>query len=130
MKKNIVKKSMLLGFITVGTLAVGTLSMFYKQDTLSIRTRADKTYVIDAFSAVKSNLGATVNLTTENGNHVDLSTSGVTVSGNKLVVAPGGYLEIARDETKEFKNAIDGLTQLTTDFVGRISYSYRELEQL
>ena len=109
------------------TLMVGALVVGHVASGRSIfaPTQADN-YTLDAFDAYCDNPGAAVTMSTSLGNEIVLSTSGATVSGNKISLAPGGYLEVARDGSKTNLNAVDGLKSLVTDFEGRVAYSYRD----
>ncbi len=123
------KKKTLLVTITASVLVVGSLAGVAIAKTASGKyfsaTQADN-YTLNAFDAFLDNPGASVTMHTTLGNSIVLSTSGAAVNGNKITLAPGGYLEVARDEGKEELNAVDGLTSIVTDFEGRIAYSYRD----
>ena len=122
MKKKTLVATLLSSALVVGTLVGVAVS---KRKIAFSRTHADN-YTLYAFDAYCDNPGSSVAMTTSLGNQIVLSTSGASVSGNKIALAPGGYLEVARDGTKENLNAIDGLTSIETDFEGRIAYSYRD----
>ena len=121
------KRKTLAATLTCSALVVGSLvGIAISRSKIALtRTQADN-YTLYAFDAYCDNPGASVAMTTSLGNQIVLSTSGASVSGNKIAIAPGGYLEVARDGTKENLNAIDGLTSIETDFEGRIAYSYRD----
>lgn len=121
------KRKTLAATLTCSALVVGSLvGIAISRSKIALtRTHADN-YTLYAFDAYCDNPGASVAMTTSLGNQIVLSSSGASVSGNKIAIAPGGYLEVARDGTKENLNAIDGLTSIETDFEGRIAYSYRD----
>ena len=123
MKKKILITTLAVATITVGVLA--GLSIEQKEKKI-IFTQADDAYTINAFEAYRESPGASVSVATTLGNEIVLSTDGVAVAGEKITIAPGGYIEVARDAGKEHLNALDGLKSITTDFEGRIAYSYRD----
>ena len=104
------------------TLAI--TSIYHGRMALALKKTLNDAYSINAFQAVKNNPSANVTLSTINNNEINMTTSGLSVNGDNLVLAAGGYLEVARDELHPFNNGIAGLTSLTTDMVGRIEYSY------
>ena len=122
------KRKSVIGIIALSAIVVGgipTIVLTNNNIGLS-HTNAGSGYNLDAFAFYRANPGSQVTLTTVNGNGIVLNANGVTVDGNKLVIAPDGYLEVARDDLKANLNALDGLTKITTDFVGRIEYSHRD----
>ncbi len=123
------KKKTFLVTITASVLVAGTLAgVVVAKNACSkyfFATQADN-YTLNAFDAFLDNPGASVTMHTTLGNAVVLSTSGAAANGNKITLAPGGYLEVARDGEKANLNAVDGLTSIVTDFEGRILYSYRD----
>ena len=104
------------------TLAI--TSIYHGRMALALKKTLNDAYSINAFQAIKNNPSANVTLNTINNNEINMTTSGLSVNGDNLVLAAGGYLEVARDELHPFNNGIAGLTSLTTDMVGRIEYSY------
>ena len=123
------KKSAYFVVLATAAVAISLLSSFAVSHVDMFRlSKATNAYTINAFDFAKLNPSTNVVLSTNNNNSINMTTSGLSVSGNKLILAPGGYLEVARDDELPFKNAINGLTSIETDMVGRIEYSY--LDQL
>lgn len=119
------KKSAYFVVLAIATVAISLLSSFAVSHVDMFRlSKATNAYAINAFDFAKLNPATNVVLSTNNNNSINMTTSGLSVSGNKLILAPGGYLEVARDDELPFKNAINGLTSIETDMVGRIEYSY------
>ena len=123
------KKSAYFVVLATAAVAISLLSSFAVSHVDMLRlSKAANAYAINAFDFAKLNPSTNVVLSTNNNNSINMTTSGLSVSGNKLILAPGGYLEVARNDELPFKNAINGLTSIETDMVGRIEYSY--LDQL
>lgn len=110
--------------MTAIALSVWAAVLVVNKNNIVKYVRADNNYSINAFAAYSTNPGSQVTMRTSENNEVVLSADHVNVVGETLVVEPDGYLQIARDESKEFLNALTGLSGVTTDFVGRIEYSY------
>ena len=107
------KKAAYFVVLSTATVAISLLSSLAVSHVDMFRlSKAAYAYAINAFNFAKLNPSTNVVLSTNNNNSINMTTSGLSVSGNKLILAPGGYLEVARDDELPFKNAINGLTSI------------------
>lgn len=114
-----------IAFSSVAMLGIAALGFACNSKIMRLlNASSDTDFSINAFETVKNNPSANVTIITSKNNEITMHTSGLSVDGNNLVLASGGYLEVARDELHPFNNALSGLTSLTTDMVGRIEFSY------